>query len=157
MAEEKPGHGMIGLRPLLAIEAHTWHEHGGSWEGVPTYEQQKGKYPFVAEHVDIVKGWLDGDFKTKKVFFEYYWGLSKEPDVLDPEKNTLIQTIRTWEHKGGEVVHILTCREARLAVNRGWKDAELGPFKEDGRILSAKDLEQIHKLFKVARTQGLTE
>ncbi|MEM6256810.1 MAG: hypothetical protein AAGI37_00680 [Planctomycetota bacterium] len=77
--------------------------------------------------------------------------------MLDPEKNTLNQTTRTWEHKGGEVVHILTCLEARLAVNRGWKDAEFGPFKEDGRILSAKDLEQIRKLFKVAHTQGLTE
>lgn len=29
--------------------------HGGSWEGTPTYAEQKGNYPFVAEHLDLVK------------------------------------------------------------------------------------------------------
>lgn len=156
-ADEPPTHGMIGLRPLPATKEHTKHNHGGSWEGMPTYEEQQGNYPFVAEHIDIVKGWPDGDFKTKRVFFEYYWGLSKERDDLDPRKNHLIKTIKTWEDQGGEIVHILICREARLAVDRGWKDAQLGPFKEDGRILSADDIKDIRKLFKDAHAQKLTK
>lgn len=148
-------HGMVGLRPLPRDTSDHKHDHGGSWEGLPTYVEQKGNYPFAAEHVDVVKDWLDGDFKTKRVFFEYYWGLSKQRDDLDPRKNLLIKTIRQWEQAGGEVVHILICREARLAVDRGWKNAELGPFKEDGRILSAQDVKNIRQLFQDAHAQKL--
>ncbi|MFK7790114.1 MAG: hypothetical protein AB8C95_11565 [Phycisphaeraceae bacterium] len=155
---DKPTHGLVGLRPIPANEAGTKHNHGGSWEGMPTFEQQKGNYPFVAEHIDTLYSWVpDGDFETKRVFFEYYWGLSKERDVADPSKNFLIKTIKQWEDRGGEIEHILICREARLAVNRGWKDAELGPFKEDGRILSADDLRTIRKLFKQAHEKKLTK
>ncbi len=151
-----PAHGLVGLRPIPADVEQTKHNHGGSWEGMPTYDQQKGNYPFVAEHIDTLFGWVpDGDFKTKKVFFEYYWGLSKERDLLDPAKNRLIATIREWETKGGVIEHILICREARLAVDRGWPEAELGPFKEDGRILSAKDVADIRAMFKQAHQQGL--
>ena len=157
-AEEQPTHGLVGLRPLPATIEQTRHNHGGSWEGMPTFDKQKGNYPFVAEHIDILFGQVpDGDFKTKRVFFEYYWGLSKERDELDPAKNNLIKTIRPWEEKDGEVVHILICREARLARDRGWPDAELGPFKEDGRILSTKDVDDIRALFKKAHDQGLTK
>ena len=124
---------------------------------MPTYDKQKGNYPFVAEQIDTLFGWVpDGDFATKQVFFEYYWGLSKKRDDLDPEKNHLIQTIRRWERRGGEILHILICREARLAVHRGWEDAELGPFQEDGRILSAKDINDIRQLFRDAHAKGLT-
>lgn len=157
-AEAHSSHGMVGLRPIPVDEAGTKHNHGGSWAGMPTFDKQKGNYPYVAEHIDILFSWVpDGDFKTKKVFFEYYWGLSKERDDLDLKKNNLIKTIRNWEKRGGNVEHILICREARLAVDRGWKDAELGPFKEDGRILSAKDITQIRKLFKDAHAQKLTK
>ena len=125
---------------------------------MPTYVQQKGNYPFVAKHIDTLFGWVpNGDFTSKRVFFEYYWGLSKQRDELDPKKNQLIKTIRHWEDRGGEVVHILICREARLAVSRGWPEAELGPFKEDGRILSAKDILEIRQLFKAAYEQKLTK
>ncbi len=150
-------HGFVGLRPLPRTAADHKHNHGGSWEGMPTFEEQQGQYPFVAKHVDVLMGWLGGDFKTKRVFFEYYWGLSKERDDLDPKKNHLIKTIRNWEQAGGEVVHILIAREARLVVDRGWPDAELGPFKEDGRILSAKDIRDIRQLFKDAHAQKLTK
>ena len=59
-------HGLVGLRPLprTAKMDHS-HNHGGSWAGTPTYEEQKGNYPFVATNLDVVKDWLDGDFKTK--------------------------------------------------------------------------------------------
>lgn len=151
-------HGLVGLRPIPANKAGTKHNHGGSWEGMPTYDQQKGNYPFVAKHIDTLFGWVpNGDFTTKRVFFEYYWGLSKARDVLDPKQNKLIQTIRSWENRGAEIGHILICREARLAVNRGWKDAELGPFKEDGRILSANDIQSIRQLFQDAYSQKLTK
>ena len=151
-------HGLIGLRPIPADESGTKHNHGGSWEGMPTYDKQKGNYPFVAKQIDTLFGWVpDGDFATERVFFEYYWGLSKKRDDLEPKKNHLIQTIRQWEQRGGEIVHILICREARLAVDRGWADAELGPFKEDGRILSAKDINDIRQLFKEAHAQALTK
>jgi len=157
MAAQKT-HGLVGLRPIPADEAGTNHNHGGSWKGVPTYDQQKGNYPFVAANVDTLFGWVpDGDFATKRVFFEYYWGLSEKRDDLDPEKNQLIRTIRQWEQRGAEIAHILICREARLAVKRGWKDAELGPFHEDGRILSAKDIKAIRQLFAVAYAKKLTK
>ena len=53
-------HGLVGLRPLprTAKMDHS-HNHGGSWAGTPTYEEQKGNYPFVAKNLDVVKGgWM---------------------------------------------------------------------------------------------------
>ena len=100
-AEETRTHGLVGLRPLPRTEEDWKASHGGSWHGTPTYEAQKGKYPFVAEHIDVVSGWLDGDFKTKRVFFEHYWGLAVDLDNLDPKNNQLVKKIRTWEEKGG--------------------------------------------------------
>ena len=82
-AEESQTHGLVGLRPLPRTQEDWKASHGGSWQGTPTYEAQKGKYPFVAEYIDVVSGWLDGDFKTKRVFFEHYWGLAVELDDLD--------------------------------------------------------------------------
>ena len=121
--------GNVGLRPLPRYEQDLKSNHGGSWAGMPTFEEQKGNYPFVAEHLDVVKGWLDGDFKTRRVFFEYYWGLDKARDDLDPKKNLLVKVIRQWESKGGVVEHILICREYRLAIHRGHKDAEAGALQ----------------------------
>lgn len=148
-------HGYVGLRPLPRYAKDLKSNHGGSWAGMPTFAAQAGNYPFVAEHLDVVKGWLDGDFKTKRVFFEYYWGLSKARDDLDPKKNLLVKTISNWESKGGVVEHILICREYRLAINRGHEDAKPGPFKEDTRILSAKDVDDIHAMFRNAHKQGI--
>ena len=147
--------GYVGLRPLPRYAKDLKSNHGGSWAGMPTFEEQAGKYPFVAEHLDVVKGWLDGDFKTKRVFFEHYWGLNEARDVLDPQKNLLIKTIRKWESQGGVVEHILICREYRLAINRGYKDAKPGPFKEDSRFLYAKDVADIRALFQQAHKKGL--
>ena len=59
---------------------------------------------------------MDGDFKTKRMFFEYYWGLDEKRDNLDPEKNGLIKTIRDWESKGGQIEHILIYTAANRAV-----------------------------------------
>ena len=38
-----PGHGLVGLRPIPADEAGTKHNHGGSWEGMPAFDAQKGR------------------------------------------------------------------------------------------------------------------
>ena len=116
--EVNSSHGYVGLRPLPRNAADLKANHGGSWAGMPTFDAQAGKYPFVAEHLDVVKGWLDGDFKTKRMFFEYYWGLSEARDDLDPNKNLLVKTISNWESKGAQVEHILICREYDLAINR---------------------------------------
>ncbi|HBE71155.1 MAG TPA: hypothetical protein DDW52_23665 [Planctomycetaceae bacterium] len=124
---------------------------------MPTFEQQKGNYPFVAKNLDVVKGWLDGDFDTKRVFMEHYWGLSEERDDPDPNKNALIKAIRQWESQGGTIEHILICREYRLAIQRGHEDATPGPFPEDTRILSAKDVSAIRSLFRTAHQQQLIE
>ena len=149
-------HGLVGLRPLpRTARMDHGHNHGGSWAGTPTFEEQKGNYPFVAENLDVVMGWLDGDFKTKRVFFEHYWGLSEARDDLDPEKNLLVKTIRNWEAKGAQVDHILICREYDLAIHRGYKDAKPGPFKEDTRILYEKDYEDIRTMFEKAHKQNL--
>lgn len=153
--ETSPKHGLIGLRPLPRDEADWKSNHGGSWQGTPTYAQQKGKYPFVAENVDVVMGWLDGDFKTKRMFFEYYWGSDAKRDDLDPQKNQLVKNIRNWESKGAEIVHILICREYDLVIHRGFKEAKPGPFKEYTRILYEKDIDDIRAMFKQAHEQGL--
>jgi len=150
-------HGMVGLRPLPRTKNDWKSNHGGSWKGTATYDEQAGNYPFVAKHIDTVKGWADGDFKTKRMFFEYYWGLSADRDDLDPAKNHLIKVIRMWEARDRVVDHILICREYRLAIHRGYKDAKPGPFKECTRILYAEDVENIRKLFKQAHKQGLTK
>jgi len=159
-------HGLVGLRPLSrTAELDHGRDHGGSWDGTPTYADQKGNYPFVAEHLDVVKGWLDGDFKTKRMFFEHYWGLSKERDDLDPQKNLLIQKIRGWEEQGATVEHILLAREYKIAVKKlahrepgkSLPDARPGPFKEDTRILYEEDLANIRQLFKDAHQQGLIQ
>ncbi len=152
---EQRRHGLVGLRPLPRDQGDHKVNHGGSWAGTPTFVEQKGQYPFVAEHVDVIKGWLDGDFKTRRVFFEHYWGLSEARDDLDPHRNELIKTIRKWESKGGVVEHILICREYRLAIHRGHKDAKPGPFHEDTRILSSKDVDDIRRLFRDAHQAGL--
>lgn len=149
------GHGLVGLRPLPRVDADRSGSHGGSWANMPTYEEQKGKYPFVAEHLDVVMDWLDGDFRTKRMFFEHYWGLDAERDDLDPQKNDLVKTIRHWESKGGEIVHILICREYDLAIRRGHKDAKPGPFKEDTRILYEKDVDDIRAMFRNAHAEGI--
>ena len=148
-------HGLVGLRPLSRTTADHTRSHGGSWDGTPTYADQKGNYPFCADHVDIVKGWLDGDFKTKRVFFEHYWGSAARFDDLDPKKNQLVEKIKSWEEQGGIVEHILICREYDLVINRGYKDAKPGPFQEDTRILYEKDIDDIRGLFKKAYEQGL--
>ena len=147
--------GYVGLRPLPRYAQDLKTNHGGPWAGLPTFDKQQGNYPFVAEHLDVVKGWLDGDFKTKRVFFEYYWGLSEARDDLDPKKNGLVKQIRQWESQGGTVEHILICREYRLAIHRGHSDAKAGPFEEDTRILFAKDVDDIRALFRNAHEQGL--
>ncbi len=148
-------HGYVGLRPLPRYEADLKSNHGGPWTGLPTYEQQKGQYPFVAEHLDVVKGWQDGDFKTKLGFFEYYWGLNATRDSLDPLDSPLVKQIRTWEERGDEIEHILICREYDLAIHRGYPNAKPGPFEEDTRILFADDVDQIRTLFRNAHAQGL--
>jgi hypothetical protein len=155
--ESQPKHGWVGLRPLPRTEKDHKTKHGGSWDGTPTYVDQKGNYPYVAEHIDLVKGWLDGDFKTKRMFMEHYWGLGGDRDHPDPKKNLLIKVIRKWESEGGTVEHILLCREYRLAIHRGHEKAKPGPFKEDTRILYAEDIQQIRKIFKEAHAQGLTQ
>jgi hypothetical protein len=155
--EAQPKHGMVGLRPLPRTEKDWKSNHGGSWQGTATYDKQAGNYPFVAEHIDTIKGWTDGDFKTKRMFFEYYWGLSPERDNLDPNKNHLIKVIRNWEAKGRIVDHILICREYRIAKHRGHKEAKPGPFKECTRILWPEDVDNIRKMFKQAHKQGLTK
>lgn len=148
-------HGLVGLRPLPRVNADLRSSHGGSWAGLPTFEQQKGTYPFVAENLDVVKGWLDGDFKTRRVFLEHYWGLSEQRDDLDPNKNELVKVLRRWESHGGTIEHILICREYRLAIQRGHDDAKPGPFPEDTRILSKQDVADIRALFRDAHQQGL--
>ena len=102
-------HGLVGLRPMYRDQRDHRANHGGSWAGTPTYAEQKGKYPFVAENLDVVKGWLDGDFVTKRVFFEHYWGSAAKFDDLDPKKNQLVKKIKNWEEEGGIVAHILIC------------------------------------------------
>ncbi len=157
MTNELPehGHGLVGLRPLPRVDADRSENHGGSWAGTPTYEEQKGNYPFVAEHLDTVKDWLDGDFKTKRMFFEYYWGSNGASDDLDPEKNILIKVIKGWESKGGIIEHILICREYDLAIQRGYKNATPGPFKEDTRILYEQDVDNIRAMFREAYKKGI--
>ncbi|MEM7474132.1 MAG: hypothetical protein AAF483_04010 [Planctomycetota bacterium] len=147
-------HGLVGLRPLPRTAAmdHS-HDHGGSWAGTPTFAEQQGNYPFVAENLDVVMGWLDGDFKTKRVFFEHYWGLSKQRDDLDPTKNLLVKTIRNWESRGARVEHILICREYDLAIKRGHEAAKPGPFEEDTRILYPKDFDEIRAMFVKAHSR----
>lgn len=153
-AQPQRTHGLVGLRPLPRTDADRKHNHGGPWTGMPTYEEQKGNYPFVAEHLDVVMGWQDGDFKTPLGFFEYYWGLDATRDSLDPKVSPLVKQIKNWEARGGKIEHILICREYDLAIHRGYKDAKPGPFKQDTRILFAEDVDQIRKLFKDAHGAG---
>ena len=56
--EDNSDHGRLRPLPRTAKMDHG-HSHGGSWDGTPTYEEQKGNYPFVAKNLDVVKGWLD--------------------------------------------------------------------------------------------------
>ena len=149
------GHGLVGLRPLSRDKRDHKSNHGGSWAGTPTYADQKGNYPFVAKHLDTLKGWMEGDFKTKRMFFEHYWGLNPKLDDLDPEKNQLVKKIRKCEKEGGILEHILIAREYRLAIHRGHKDAKPGPFKEDTRILYEKDVDDIRAMFKKAHKLGI--
>ncbi len=152
--EPAPKHGLVGLRPLCRNDADLKGSHGGPWAGLPTYDQQKGNYPFVAENMDVVTDYK-GDFKTRRGFFEYYWGIDSKGDSLNPEESPLVKHIHGWEADGGEIEHILMCREYDLAIHRGYKNATPGPFKEDTRILFAEDVDKVRKLFKDAHEKGL--
>lgn len=72
-----------------------------------------------------------------------------------PQDSPLVKTIRDWEQRGGEIEHILICREYRLAIQRGHDDAQPGPFREDTRILFASDVDKIRGLFRDAHQQSL--
>ena len=148
--------GYVGLRPLPRYAEDLKSNHGGSWAGLPTFEEQKGNYPFVAEHLDVVKGWLDGDFKTKRVFLEHYWGLSQARDDLDPNKNLLIKShssmgIQRWSCRAhSDLPRIQACHQAGAT-----RTQSLAPFSEDTRILFAKDVHDIRTLFRNAHEKGL--
>ncbi len=148
-------HGLVGLRPLPRTEVDLKSNHGGPWTGMPTFEQAQGTYPFVAKHLDIVSQWTGGDFNTKRGFFEYYWGSDARGDSLDPHASPLVGQIRTWEASGGEIEHILVCREYDLLIHHGYPDATPGPFQEDTRILFSKDVSNIRQLFRDAHKLGL--
>lgn len=152
--QPSPTNGLVGLRPLPRTAADLGNNHGGPWAGCPTYDTQKGNYPFVAKNLDVVMQWMDGDFQTKRGFFEYYWGLTANGDSLDPAVSPLVREIHNWEQRGGTIEHILICREYRLAVHRGYKNARPGPFREDTRILSLEDVANIRKLFRMAHEKG---
>lgn len=150
-------HGLVGLRPLPRNSADLGNNHGGPWSGCPTYEQQRGNHPYVAKNLDVVMQWMGGDFLTKRGFFEYYWGLDAKGDSLDPKISPLVKEIHDWEQRGGTIEHILVCREYRLAIRRGYRNAKPGPFREDTRILSAEDVDSIRRLFRLAHDQGLLQ
>jgi hypothetical protein len=152
-----PRHGFIGLRPLPRSQAEAVAIAGDAGKGLPIFDDQlNGKYPLVAEQLDVLMGRFHGDeFKTNRVFFEYYWGSSPTLDVLDPKKNHLVSTIKRKENNGGVVEHILICREYKLEIRRGKRDAKPGPFKEDTRILYIEDIDDIRGMFRNAHKQGI--
>ncbi len=133
--------GFVDLRPLPRIEEDWKMNHGGSWKGTPTYEQQKGNYPFVAKNLDVVSNWMDGDFVTKKVILEHYLGLNPALDELDSKKHAFIKKIKQAESEGADVLQILIYREYRIVIQRGYPNSVAGPYKEDTKILAMKEPE----------------
>ena len=151
-------HGYVGLRPLPRSLVEAVAVAGPRGKSLPLFDGKlKGQYPFVAEHLDVLKGRFKGDeFRTRLAFFEYYWGLDAKRDSLVPKESPLVQTIQSLENSGKTVEHILICREYELFKdNPKFPNAKPGPFSEDTRILFAKDVENIRTLFSNAHQKGL--
>jgi hypothetical protein len=77
--DTKKTHGYVGLRPLPRNEADLKANHGGPWAGMPTYDAQKGNYPFVAEHLDVVKGWLERRLQDQASLLRILLGTGQGP------------------------------------------------------------------------------
>ncbi len=135
------GTSLVGIRPIL-------HE---------SYEVVSGQYSFVASHTDVITpfDWwytkpFTGDFQTLETFFEFY--ISNAVVNVDTSTNTLVEWIKQNEDIGYSVKHILICREGKLL---NWSPETLGPFEEDTRILSQKDVNRLRTLFTNAYNQGI--
>jgi len=139
-------HGLIGLRPL----PRTIEESKIDWlSGIGSYEEWKGKFPFVAKNTDVLMDYK-GCFKTKRAFFEHYLPYDRDWIDTNPTTNPLVKKIQNVEKKGMIMKHILICREAELR-----RKGRRGPFPQDSRILYKKDVEDLRKLFRDAHAKGL--
>ncbi|MEN8255259.1 MAG: hypothetical protein ABFR33_07295 [Verrucomicrobiota bacterium] len=139
-------HGLVGLRPLPRTEEMSKIE----WmDGIGYYEKDCTTNDFIAAHTDVLMDYK-GAFRTNLQFFEHYLPTDRKWIDTDHETNPLIQQIVLHEKEGWEVEHILICREARL-LGKG----DLGPIKEDGRILCQRDVDDYRKVFKAAYEKGL--
>lgn len=163
--EVSPSRGWVGLRLL----PHDAVQAGEDWlGGIGNYADLEGKYPYVAENLDVVWG-PRGCFKTGKSFFEWYLEDDGGDGVNpDPKTSKLVEYIRRAEQSGmnhalqaasppnrvvtspQSVEFIFICRETGL-TQRG----KPGPFKQDYRILYPEDVAALRKLFRDAHAAGL--
>ena len=164
-SEAPRSYGLIGLR-LLPYDAVQGTE--GWLGGIGNYADLEGRYPVVAENLDVVWG-PRGCFKTDKSFFEWYLEDDGGDQVNpDPKTSKLVEYIRKAEQTGMNhalqsatppnkvitspqaVQFIFICRETGL-TQRG----KPGPFKQDYRILYPEDVLALRKLFREAHAAGL--
>lgn len=145
-ADTQEAFGFVGLRPL---PRNTNEAKAGWLSGIGNYQDWSGKYPFVAEHTDVLMDW-QGCFKTKKAFFEHYLPFDRDRIDPSPKTNPLVKKIRNVEKSGRIMEHILICREAEL-IGKGRR----GPFPKDSRILYQEDVHDLRKLFRDAHAKGL--
>lgn len=137
-------YGYVGIRPLPRTQKEAESDWVPGISTIGTYDEQLKPNSFAAKYTDVVYEY-QGNFHTKKCFFEHYLPFDRDWIDTNPNTNPLIQEIKNCETNGWDVEHILICREAYL-VGRG----KQGPYKEDPRILYPRDVKDYRKVLKEA-------
>lgn len=147
--ETNDKYGYVGIRPLPRTQKEAESDWVPGISKIGTYDEQLKPNSFAAKNTDVVYEY-QGNFLTKKCFFEHYLPFDRDWIDTNPYTNPLVQEIKRCEDNGWEVEHIIICREA-YHVGRG----KQGPYKEDPRILYPRDVKDYREVIKEANKKGI--
>ncbi len=153
------GTSKVGVRPLPRGDVYDFDRAIDKNNPGGYFADYKGQYPFVASHTDVLTHHdygesFEGDFRTKKTFFEHYLPFESQWIDTNPQTNPLIARICGLEKFGVELEHIIISREGKLY---GKPSFTWGSHPLEWRLLFQRDIDDYRKLFKDAYAAGITK
>ncbi len=153
------GTSKVGVRPLPRGDVYDFDRAIDKNNPGGYFADYKGQYPFVASHTDVLTHHdygesFEGDFRTKKTFFEHYLPFDSQWIDTNPQTNPLIAKICVLEKYGVELEHIIISREGKLY---GKPSFTWGSHPLEWRLLFQRDIDDYRKLFKDAYAAGITK
>lgn len=151
------GTSKVGVRPLPRGDVYDFDRAIDKNNPGGYFADYTGQYPFVASHTDVLTHHdygesFEGDFRTKKSFFEHYLPFDSQWIDTNPQTNPLIARICGLEKFGVEVEHIVISREGKLY---GKPSFTWGAHPLEWRLLFQRDIDDYRKLFKDAYAAGI--